>query len=910
MSNSAEYGKGKTDERVWLYLRSPEVESIVRQVFATTVVSHKEAAATTLNSIRKEFSSSMSKHLDVSESLLEPLAASFFDALVSGVQATLQAAIRKNILSAHEAQSVARHRMLLDEVANVQKNIAFLASKLVIDVDGILGFEKRYRELVGSVHGYIKPPHLESGRRVPIDEIFVAPLLSHVPREKSKEIETLELPAFLSQLYRAVLLGNPGGGKSTTSAKICHDLSTRYSERLFARREITPALVILREYGSQKKSNNCSIVQFLEQQASSRYQLTAPPGAFEYLLLNGRLLVVFDGLDELLDSSYRQEITSNVETFCTIYPSAPVLVTSREVGYEQAPLNEELFESFRLAPFGERQVQEYAGKWFSRDEEYSSEQKKQKARAFFLDSAFVPDLRSNPLMLGLMCNLYRAEGYIPRNRPEVYGKCSVMLFERWDKSRDILIPLPFEEHIRPAMQDLAFWIYENGELQSGVTEHSLIQRTTNYLSLWVFDDPHKARFAACDFIRFCTGRAWVFTDTGTTREGEKLFQFTHRTFLEYFTACYLVSVHPTPQQLMDALRERIAKREWDVVTQLAFQIQSKQVHGAADDLLNLLLADISASTPDMRNVLSFAERSLEFLVPSPKVRREVARAALTRWLQDAKQLSLAQRPVPPGEQAPDVTAHIRNLLLVTAENRDTISDEIQSFLTDSVMAPDMETAQLSAQMILTLSHPLHRYDGGQQITVDPLKYWEGVSEAMLKEKRSRILEIARHDQCVAIRCYWRSIIRLPDAVSWFGIPFLVSSIRSPAQGNVWNYPVGLLLLDVFLMENDQEIPQTERDSWFEDLEGLAGVFLQTPLPWIRQEDREPGPGGLWFSRYGHQREDRKTQLLTFSPDASFSILCILGIETDREFALRKKAESTTIGRYPRGFQGDHPRPPR
>ena len=107
-----------------------------------------------------------------------------------------------------------------------------------------------------------------------------------------------------------------------------------------------------------------------------------------------------------------------------------------------------------------------------------------------------------------------------------------MLFERWDKSRDIVVPLPFEEHIRPAMQDLAFWIYSNEELQGGVSEGRLIERTSAYLCKWVFDDVLKARMAATDFIRFCTGRAWVFTDTGTTREGERLYQFTHRTFLE------------------------------------------------------------------------------------------------------------------------------------------------------------------------------------------------------------------------------------------------------------------------------------------------------------------------------------------------------------------------------------------
>jgi predicted NACHT family NTPase len=165
--------------------------------------------------------------------------------------------------------------------------------------------------------------------------------------------------------------------------------------------------------------------------------------AFEYLLRSGRAFIVFDGLDELLDTSFRQEITNNVEAFCRLYPAAPALVTSREVGYEQAPLDDKMFALFRLAPFNDQQVREYAQKWFDRDDDYIREQRRQKAAAFISESSLVQDLRGNPLMLGLMCNLYRVEGYIPKNRPEVYGKCSIMLFERWDKVRDILIPLPF-----------------------------------------------------------------------------------------------------------------------------------------------------------------------------------------------------------------------------------------------------------------------------------------------------------------------------------------------------------------------------------------------------------------------------------------------------------------------------------
>jgi predicted NACHT family NTPase len=241
-----------------------------------------------------------------------------------------------------------------------------------------------------------------------------------------------------------------------------------------ARRQLSPILVVLRDYGAEKKARNCSILQFIESTSNSNYQTQSPGGAFEYLLLNGHVLVVFDGLDELLDTRYRQEISSDVEAFCNLYPSVPVLVTSREVGYEQAPLDETKFEIFQLSPFTEEQVRNYAYKWFGADPEFGLEQRKQKTEAFLQESRIAPDLRSNPLMLALMCNIYRGENYIPRNRPDVYEKCALMLFERWDRMRGINASLPFEAHIRPTMMYLAHWIYSEDTLQGGVTEQRLI----------------------------------------------------------------------------------------------------------------------------------------------------------------------------------------------------------------------------------------------------------------------------------------------------------------------------------------------------------------------------------------------------------------------------------------------------
>lgn len=612
------------------FLGSPEVEAIVRQIFASRLV---EEANGSLNSVRREFEALVALRFGEDDLGYENLATGLFETLLAGCDRGLEIAIDKGALAAHEARSSFRYRVLRDELATIQKNIDFLTQDRKPDIENILRFEQQYRHQMASRYDSLTPPYVDTLRRVPIDELYVAPSFTGPPSEKGEEAKQLKTPELLSTVYRAVVLGNPGSGKSTFAQKLCHDLSARYSSRLFAGRQLTPILVILRDYGAEKRENDLSILQFIEKKASSDYQVEAPHDAFKYLLLNGRTIVIFDGLDELLDTSRRQEVSRAVESFCTLYPSVPVLVTSRVVGYEQAPLDGRKFETFRLSDFDEEQVREYATKWFAANTDLNLEQQRRQAETFLVDSQIVPDLRANPLMLGLMCNIYRGENYIPRNRPDVYKKCAEMLFERWDRSRGIHYSLPFDAHVRPAMTYLAHWIYSDEALQGGVTEDQLIEKATDYLHPEQFEDRETASLAARQFVEFCRGRAWVFTDIGTTPRGERLYQFTHRTFLEYFTANYLTRTHYTPDRLIAVLLPRIRQREWNTVAQLAFQIQSETAAGADDELIATLIEQANRGREEESwNYLAFAAQCLEFMVPSTTVRAEVTTVCLQRCI--------------------------------------------------------------------------------------------------------------------------------------------------------------------------------------------------------------------------------------------------------------------------------------
>jgi len=439
---------------------SAEVHAVARQVFAFRLEGSNLTG--TLQSVRQELRSLLSMYLGAGSAHdLDRTTDEVLDALLKGCQRGLQVAIDKSYLSAHEAASSFRHRLILDELSVIKDNVAFLLGGNSPSIAQIDEFQKLFRREVGHTHKFIKPPHFDASKRIPIDKLYVT--ADFVRRSKGRkeqapdDLTTVPLADFLEGVHRVVVLGSPGGGKSTLVSKLAHDLSLSRSR--IAGRDMTPIVVTLRQYGLAKQERGVSILEFIEMTANSDYSLKPPPGAVKYLLLNGRAAILFDGLDELLETSDRQRIAGDIESFCRAFPSVPVLVTSREIGYAHAPLDETMFDVVRLAPFNDEQVQDYVRKWFSVGGEFTAEHQKQRVAAFLAESEKVSDLRSVPLLLALMCNIYRGEGYIPKNRPDVYAKCAEMLFERWDKSRGIPVALPFDAHLRPAMMYLAHWIY-------------------------------------------------------------------------------------------------------------------------------------------------------------------------------------------------------------------------------------------------------------------------------------------------------------------------------------------------------------------------------------------------------------------------------------------------------------------
>lgn len=880
-------------EEVCLFIISPEVESIVRQILSSKLMGN--GSRNNLKSIESEFLTSFALYVGQSKEQIKSASTILFQSLLEGCERELDDAINKGILSAHEAKSTIRFRIIQDEVETIRRNISFLSMQEKLDVKAVHDFEKKYLQQVGDRHQYIIPPHFDVARKVPIDDLYVMPYFIKRPIKQSEEHVRISGKEFLDSAYRSIVLGDPGSGKSCFANKLCYDLSINRSDRCFCGRNVTPILVILRDYGAEKKANTISILKYIEGVASSRYQLPALTGAFEYLLLNGHTLVIFDGLDELLDTSYRQEISSDIESFCKLYPSVPVLVTSRSVGYEQAPLDERRFEVFHIAEFDDNQIEEYATKWFAIEPEFTPEQREQKVKAFLDESMVVPDLRSNPLMLALMCNIYRGENYIPKNRPDVYEKCAMMLFERWDLSRGIHVQLPFEADIKPAMMYLAHWIYSNDRLHGGVTENQLVNEVGKYLLGRRFEDPDKAKSAAREFIEFCRGRAWVFTDTGTTKEGERLYQFTHRTFLEYFTASHLFRTNPTATKLEEVLVTRILKREWDTVARLSFQILNKTIDGAGDEALMLLLKQSASEKTESESrwkLLSFIARCLEFIVPSPKVTRDIV-SACTRESLALYANVVKNKKTKRGRRTIDTDEIIGALINAAVENITIVEDELRKIIIEIAKNDDKSKSIAAIEIGLLL--PAYR--------IKDLKIYQEFSDKIYENCVDIINKMRKEIYTICMASLIRDDTTVTEIVEWYGIDRIFMRGAFSTHGGRFFVPLVDMLTGHLLHLINKGIRTARYEKRIAE---IGGILIKKEPPYVEEKGVNFGYAEFYLEEIEtKEKEDdtKEKEEVTIDASVLFGGFILLAIVLESYPVKRSEVIVDKIIRVEKGLFG-------
>lgn len=192
-----------------------------------------------------------------------------------------------------------------------------------------------------------------------------------------------------------LLVGRPGAGKSTALARFLLDLAQRSLRSLVDQNAVVPVLVSLRFY---QVSCDELIRDFLQ---SHNIHLSFQE--IEYLLQQGKLVLLIDGINELSSATARQEI----KAFRQKYGTCKMIFTTRNLG-----IGADLGISHRLEmqPLTEKQMHQFV-------KAYLPKRSEQFLQHF---TGRLVELGKTPLLLWMLCSVFEQTGEnLPRNLGEV-----------------------------------------------------------------------------------------------------------------------------------------------------------------------------------------------------------------------------------------------------------------------------------------------------------------------------------------------------------------------------------------------------------------------------------------------------------------------------------------------------------
>lgn len=454
-----------------------------------------------------------------------------------------------------------------------------------------------YREL-----GFIGIPELKERRPITLQDIFIR-LRTERETPGGARGAGLAVEESLREAERMVVLGDPGAGKTTLLKYLTVICAERQAEGQLGLRAgdgapFLPVFISLREFAAKAaaRDHDYSLLDYLYTHARERLLLNLGRGFFEEALKSGRCLICLDGLDEIWTVGQRKAVCDAVRALAARFPRSRYIVTSRVVGYEEAPLDRREFVHHTVLPLTDDDIREFVRRWYELRERDPARRKRQidDLLATIERQPRIKTLAQNPLLLTIIALVHRIEAELPHERVKLYDKCVTALVETWEEVKGLTIAekqRPFYRTRRRLLERLAFELHTRAE-QPGqvqmVKEGDLELLLTRFLvenrRLGLADDPDAARDEARAFVRLARGRTGLLVE-----RGEGVFGFPHLTFQEYLAACDIENrcIYGGADAIWDAIKDRLHDPHWREVLLLLLGSLNKY-----DELPTLLVEHI------------------------------------------------------------------------------------------------------------------------------------------------------------------------------------------------------------------------------------------------------------------------------------------------------------------------------
>ena len=413
---------------------------------------------------------------------------------------------------------------------------------------------------------------LDINRPVNLDKIYIeVNLLEEIPSQQwlelaelqnltPQEFQTVGLDELFQQWIVGIqlvenytkirILGNPGTGKTT----FLQHLALQCNRGLFMANRV-PIFITLKSFVEEsKETGEVSLLNYIRSEFLTSNIIN--PSTIDNLLCEGRVLLLLDGLDEVLTID-TNAVYQEINRFTEKYHKNLFIITCRTAGKIH---NLNGFIDVEIAPFTSEQITEFSQKWFSTLIKNPTEDTHQQAVQFIQLLDLTKNLRfrqlaATPLFLHLACWIFVHQGQFPGSESEFYKQCLDLLLGKWDEirgvQRDSINPeLALPQKLK-LLSEIAIKTFERGE-------YFFEKRTIEeYISDYLYQlsdapiDSEELQLASEDILKAIALQHGLLTE-----RSRGIFSFSHLAFHEYFTARNII-MNSYLKSLEEALEELI-----------------------------------------------------------------------------------------------------------------------------------------------------------------------------------------------------------------------------------------------------------------------------------------------------------------------------------------------------------------
>ncbi len=398
------------------------------------------------------------------------------------------------------------------------------------------------------------------------------------------------------------VLGKPGVGKTT----FLQHLAIQCNQGAFAANQV-PIFITLRNFAEESKlTNEFSLLSYMHEEFI--ISGISDPSAIETLLNTGRVLLLFDGMDEVLNQQ-SNAVLSEIRRFSDKYHKNQFVATCRTAAQR---LRLRGFTDVEIAPFTLEQIIAFAQKWFVAFTKTNVEDGQAQSVEFIQKLELAKNwqfrqLVVTPLFLHLACWVFHGQEKFPIKRTDFYKQGLELLLGKWDEARGIerddiyrgfLLPqkLKLLSQIAAATFEKGQYFFEQRIVEQYIGDY--IQNLTN-----VPMDADELQIESEAALKAIEAQHGLLAE-----RARGIFSFSYLAFQEYFTARKIVASHNLQalEQALGGLVSHITDPHWREI----FLLTTTMLR-SADGLVQLMKQQIDAlvaEDPYLQEFLTWASQ--------------------------------------------------------------------------------------------------------------------------------------------------------------------------------------------------------------------------------------------------------------------------------------------------------------